>query len=49
MMSGKEERQLEESRACDHDWKPLGTTKGDTHLKLICTKCGEARLIELFP
>jgi hypothetical protein len=46
---GKEDRKVEKRAECDHDWKPIGTTKGHTHLKLMCTKCGETQLIELFP
>jgi hypothetical protein len=44
-----EEKKLGKREECDHDWKPVETTKGDTHLKLICIKCGETKLIELFP
>jgi len=36
-------------KECEHGWKPLGTTRGDSHVKLICVKCGEEKLIELFP
>jgi len=44
-----EEKKIEKSVECDHDWKQVGTTRGNTHLKLVCTKCGETQLIELFP
>jgi hypothetical protein len=43
------EKKIEKHAECYHDWKPIGTTKGYTHLKLMCTKCGETQLIELFP
>lgn len=43
------EEKMEKRKECDHDWKPEGTTEGDTHLKLICIKCGETKMIELFP
>jgi len=52
IMSGKgdrEEKRLKEYEKCDHDWRPAGTTEGHTHLRLVCSKCGETTLIELFP
>lgn len=50
-MSGKdsrEKRRLKEREKCDYDWKPMGTMEELTHLKLVCSKCGETTLIELF-
>ena len=44
-----EEQKTTDKKECDHEWKPLGTTPGDTHVKLKCVKCGEEKLIELFP
>lgn len=48
-MNSKEEKRLRAHEKCDHNWKPVGTTEGHTHLKLICSKCGETKSIELFP
>jgi len=45
----REEKRLKEYEKCDHDWRPAGTTEGHTHLRLVCSKCGETTLIELFP
>jgi len=36
-------------KECEHEWRPLGTTSGHTHVKLVCVKCGEKKEIELFP
>jgi len=36
-------------KECEHEWRPLGSTPGHTHVKLVCVKCGEEKLIELFP
>ncbi|MCX8170451.1 MAG: hypothetical protein N3E47_00555 [Candidatus Bathyarchaeota archaeon] len=45
----KEQLREREHEMCDHDWKPMGTTEGHTHLKIVCSKCGKTELIELFP
>jgi hypothetical protein len=34
---------------CEHNWKAVGETHMKTHVKLVCSKCGEEKEIEQFP
>lgn len=42
-------REEKKPKDCEHEWKQVGTTPGQTHLITMCTKCGAKREIELFP
>jgi len=48
-MKDEKNQESTSKKECEHEWNPLGTTPGDTHLKLVCIKCGEKKEIELFP
>lgn len=46
MAENKSEKQTKPQ--CDHDWKAVGESHMKTHVKLVCTKCGQEKEIEQF-
>ncbi|MEM2338319.1 MAG: hypothetical protein QXK93_08845 [Candidatus Bathyarchaeia archaeon] len=39
----------EDKAECEHEWKAEDLTEDKSHVRLVCTKCGAKKEIELFP